>query len=226
MAAGVLMIALGYFYYLMLGITLQYVPPRTDVGFLQIKQEYIGITPWRIAFFTHVFTSMFVLAAGFTQFWRGILRKAPGLHRWMGRLYVCDVLFVTGPAGFVMALYANGGIVSRISFCTLAVLWISTTAMAWREVVGRKFAKHREWMIRSYALTLSAITLRAWKVLIALAFHPHPMDLYRMVAWLGWVPNLLLAEWLIRRTRLVRNAQPTVTSARESLETAPPVARA
>lgn len=25
------------------------------------------------------------------------------------------------------------------------------------------------------------------------------MDVYRIVAWLGWIPNILLAEWLIRR---------------------------
>jgi hypothetical protein len=54
-------------------------------------------------------------------------------------------------------------------------------------------------MVRSYALTLSALTLRAWKLGLVLAFHPKPMDLYMIVAWLGWVPNLLLAEWLISK---------------------------
>jgi hypothetical protein len=120
----------------------------------------------------------------------------------MGRLYVFDVLFVTGPAGFIMALYANGGLPSRIAFVILASLWIFTTAMAYRQVVRRKFASHREWMIRSYALTLSAISLRAWKLSLVLLFHPHPMDVYRLAAWLGWAPNLLLAELLIRRTRV------------------------
>ena len=56
-------------------------------------------------------------------------------------------------------------------------------------------------MIRSYALTLSAITLRVWKYLIVLAFEPPPMDVYRLVAWLGFVPNVLFAEWWIRRVR-------------------------
>jgi uncharacterized membrane protein len=200
MVAGLLaMPVLAWFCWLMLRIVLQYVPPSDDVAFLQIKQDIIGIAHWRIAFFTHVFSSMFVLFAGFTQFWRGILRHAPALHRWMGRLYIFDVLLVTGPASFIMALYANGGLSSRLAFSILAILWMSTTGIAFRQVLRRKFASHREWMIRSYALTLSAVSLRLWKMALAFLFHPHPMDLYRMISWLGWVPNLLLAEWLIRR---------------------------
>ncbi len=122
----------------------------------------------------------------------------------MGRVYVITVCFVTGPASLIMAFYANGGITSRIAFFTLAVLWLGTTAMGWRSILQRKWQLHREWMIRSYALTLSAITLRAWKFAIVLAFEPRPMDVYRIVAWLGFVPNLLVAEWLIRRYRRQR----------------------
>jgi hypothetical protein len=58
-------------------------------------------------------------------------------------------------------------------------------------------------MIRSYALTLSALTLRAWKWSITNTVELPPMDVYRAVAWLGWVPNLLIAELLIRRHGLV-----------------------
>ena len=58
-----------------------------------------------------------------------------------------------------------------------------------------------EFMIRSYALTLSAITLRAWKMGLANFTDITPMDRYRMVAWLGFVLNLLLAEYVIRKLR-------------------------
>ena len=61
------------------------------------------------------------------------------------------------------------------------------------------FNAHRRWMLRSFALALSAITLRAWKLALVMAFHPRPRDVYRIVAWLGWRLNLVVAEWLIRR---------------------------
>jgi hypothetical protein len=204
-----LWLALGFFTILMARITLEYWPVRNDAAFLQIKQQYLGIRHWELAFWIHVFTSMLPLLAGFTQFAPWILKKRPALHRAMGRLYVIVVCFITGPASLVMAFYANGGINSRIAFGILAVLWLGTTVLGWRAVLKRRWIIHREWMIRSYALTLSAITLRAWKFLIVFAFEPRPMDVYQIVAWLGFVPNLIIAEWWIRRSREGSLRKPT-----------------
>ena len=195
-----LYVVLGFFCLLMLRITLQYIPIRTDAAFLQLKQQYLDIIPWRIAFFVHVFTSIFVLAAGFTQFTPSILKKHKNIHRAIGQAYVFNVLFITGPASFIMALFANGGISSRMAFSVLSILWIFTTAMGWRTAMQRRFLEHKMWMYRSYALTLSALTLRLWKWLFVLLFHLRPMDAYMIVAWLGFVPNLLFAELLIART--------------------------
>ena len=196
-----LWLVLAFFTVQMARITLGYWPIRNDAAFLQIKQQYLGIKHWELAFWVHVFTSMLPLLAGFTQFAPWVLKKWPRVHRTMGRIYVITVCFVTGPASLIMAFYANGGITSRIAFVTLALIWLGTTVMGWRTVLQRKWQLHREWMIRSYALTLSAITLRAWKFAIVFAFEPRPMDVYRIVAWLGFVPNLLVAEWIIRRHR-------------------------
>ncbi len=190
---------LAFFTWLMARITIAYIPYNTDVGFLRIKQQYIDIDHWRIAFFIHVYASMWVLLAGFTQFSRKLLKNNPRLHRAMGYIYVTDVLLITGPAGFIMGIYANGGTVSRIAFISLAVFWIFFTATALIKARQKDFKAHQRFMMRSYALTLSALTLRAWKFSITNTVELPPMDVYRMVAWLGWVPNLLLAEWLIRR---------------------------
>ena len=188
---------LTFFCYLLLNITLRYIPIDYDVAFLRIKQQYIHILPWRIAFFVHVFTSMLVIIAGFTQFSPFILRNYPTVHRTMGYIYAVVLLFFTGPAGFIMALFANGGFSSRLAFLILAVLWWFTTFKAMLAVRERNFAAHRHYMLRSFALTLSAVTLRAWKYAIVWAFAPLPMDTYRLVAWLGFVPNLVLIEcWI------------------------------
>ncbi len=194
-----LMAVLLYFSLLMLRITLQYVPIRNDVAFLSIKQWVIDNDVWRVAFFTHVFTSMFALLAGFTQFSRFFLNRFPIWHRRIGYVYMIDVLFVTGPSGLIMAWYANGGWSSQLAFMVLAILWIFTTAQSWRMAMKRDFRGHQAFIIRSYALTLSALTLRAWKWLIIGIFVLRPMDVYRIVAWLGFVPNLLFAEWYIAR---------------------------
>jgi hypothetical protein len=196
-----LILLLAFFSALMLEITLQYIPISTKAAFLQIKQEYINIIPWRIAFFVHVFSSMLVLIAGFTQFSTYLLTNYRKMHRVIGKIYVFDILFITGPASLIMALLANGGILSRIAFTTLAILWIFTTTRAWRLAMARQFVEHKEWMIRSYALTLSALTLRGWKWLLIALFHLRPLNAYMIVAWLGFVPNLLFAEWLIKQNK-------------------------
>lgn len=195
----VLLVLLAFFSLLMARITVEYIPYNTDVGFLQIKQEYIDIDHWRIAFFVHVYMSLWVLLAGFTQFSGYIQSFYPKWHRVFGYIYVLDVVFITGPAGLLMGFYANGGPTSQTAFVVLAVLWIYFTAVALQKARSGDFVGHRDFMIRSFALTVSALTLRAWKWSINNSVELPPMDVYRVVAWLGWVPNLLIAEILIRR---------------------------
>lgn len=182
-------------------ITVAYIPYNTDVGFLRIKQDYITIDHWRIAFFIHVYASLWVLFAGFTQFSKWLLKNRPRLHRALGYIYVADILLITGPSGLIMGFYANGGTFSRVAFVLLSVLWIFFTVMALVKAKQKDFRAHRNYMIRSYALTLSALTLRAWKYAITNTVELPPMDVYRIVAWAGWVINLLVAEYIIFRIR-------------------------
>lgn len=211
----ILLAALGFFTVLMARITVEYIPYNTDVGFLQIKQDYIDLDVWRTAFFVHVYMSTWVLLAGFTQFSTKIRDIYPKIHRGLGYSYVLNVLFITGPASLIMAFYANGGITSKTAFILLAIGWLYFTAMAVIKARSGDYDAHRDYMIRSYALTLSALTLRAWKWSINNSVDGlPPMDVYRAVAWLGWVPNLLFAEFLIWRykqqavkIRLARNVE-------------------
>ena len=190
-----------YFTYRMALLSWPYLALDDRVAFLRIKQSVVGIPWWKAAFYVHVFTSIFLLVAGFTQFNKQVLKRYPQVHRTMGKLYVFVLLFLSGPAGFLLAIKANGGIWSQLAFTTLAVLWLWFTWQAWRSILAGRIKKHQDFMWRSFALTLSAVTLRSWKWLIVFVWAPPPMDTYRLVAWLGWVPNLLLAEWWIRRQK-------------------------
>ncbi|MGB3851495.1 MAG: DUF2306 domain-containing protein [Tunicatimonas sp.] len=178
-------------------ITLQYIPFNTDTAFLRIKQPVIGLTHYRLAFFVHVYTSMFVLLAGATQFSSSLREHQPQWHRRFGWLYVVTIVVFAAPSGLVMGWYANGGLSSQIGFCLLSVAWFYTTTKAVLTARQLNWSAHRAWMIRSFALTLSAITLRAWKFILVALLHPRPMDVYRTVAWLSWLGNLVIAEIII-----------------------------
>nr|WP_315494529.1 DUF2306 domain-containing protein [uncultured Rhodoferax sp.] len=152
----------------------------------------------------HMVCSPVALVAGALQVNRAIRTRHLVLHRWLGRLYVLAVL-LGGASGLSMAFEAQGGPVSEWGFGLLAVLWLLSTGLGF--VAMRRGARniHRDWMLRSYALTLAAITLRIYIPSSQIAGLPFE-DAYRAIAWLCWVPNLLLAEWLIRRLR--RTARP------------------
>ena len=185
---------IAFFSYLMARIVLPYLSGRLDLDFLLSKQHIIHLWYYRAAFYLHIFPALLVLAAGMTQFSDVILKKAPALHRWVGKVYVLSILGVCGPAGFIMALYSNGGWIARSSFITLSVLWWLTTWLAWRAIKKGMVQEHRKWMLRSYALTFSAVTLRVMQFVLATQSHIDMDMAYQIVAWPSWVLNLVVVE--------------------------------
>ncbi len=183
-----------YFSYLMILITIQYIPIRFDVAFLNVKEEAIQHKYYQIAFFSHVFTSIFVLLSGIPQFSETIRNRYPKIHQVLGKIYVFLILFVASPSGLIMGFHGNGGTLSIIAFIFQAVLWFVFTLMAFEYAKQRKWQKHKDFMLRSFALTLSAITLRLLKWIIVSTLAPPPMDTYRFVSWAGWAVNLILVE--------------------------------
>ena len=187
---------IGYFTYLMLQITIQYVPIDFDTAFLRIKQDEIILKHYQIAFFIHVYTSIFVLILGLFQISNWFRKKYTKWHKLMGYFYIGLILLAASPSGLLIGYYANGGWVSQFGFMLLAILWFYFTLQAFRYVLKKDFVNHRKFMYRSFALTLSAITLRLLKLGIIKAWALPPMDTTRLIAWGGWGLNLLLLELL------------------------------
>ncbi|WP_316801718.1 DUF2306 domain-containing protein [Pedobacter nototheniae] len=190
----------AYFFILMLQITLRYIPASNGIAFLQIKQtEVSSIKSYLPLFYLHVYSAIFVLVAGFTQFNTKIQSSYKKVHRVLGYFYAGVVLLFAAPSGIFIGCFANGGIISKVSFVLLGILWFYFTLKAIIFILKRDVVNHKKYMWRSFALACSAITLRLWKVILVYLFHPAPMDVYQIIAWLGWIPNLLIAEWFIKR---------------------------
>jgi uncharacterized membrane protein len=185
--------------FLMLRMIADYTALRDDVDFLRFKQAYVGYWWWKAAFYVHVFSAVAALLAGFTQFSGQLLREHRPLHRLLGRVYAYNILLINFPMGMVLAVCANGLLPGRIAFVLLDSLWFLFTYTAVMAARQGNIKKHREYMIRSYALTFSAITLRSWKFVLSRSLHIDPLHLYMIDAWMGFVPNLLVAEWWIRQ---------------------------
>ena len=125
------------------------------------------------------------------------LRRNRGLHRWLGRVYATGCI-VGGFAGFGLAFGSTAGPIAGWGFGLLAVSWIYVTGQGWLTARARRFDGHRRWMMRSFALTFAAVTLRIYLPMAALA-ELDGLQAYRAIAWLCWVPNLALMELYLRR---------------------------
>lgn len=185
----------GIVTFLSLGIVLvasRYFTFNPEVFFPEQKEVYLA---HQTGIMLHIFGGTLALAIGPFQFLTRLRIRWPQIHRWLGRIYLLAIL-LGGLAGLYMATFAYAGIITSLGFSTLAVLWLTTGFMAYRTIRAGNTVAHRNWMIRNFALTFAAVTLRLEMGLLQMAFGSKPG--YQMVAWLCWIPNLIVAEGIIR----------------------------
>jgi hypothetical protein len=130
-------------------------------------------------------------------------------HRTLGKLYLAAVL-LGGLGGLSLARFSAGGWTTHLGFAGLGVAWIGATAAAWVRILKGDVAGHRAWMTRSFLLALAAVTLRVYLPLAGLLGLPFETS-YPVIAWMCWVPNLLVAEVLVRRPG--RGRSPSIPAA-------------
>ena len=151
-----------------------------------------------VGIYSHVFAAAVALLLGPLQFSRRLRAARPTLHRVSGRIYLIAGVCAGGLAGLYMAMFAYGGIVSSAGFALLALAWLYTGWRAYAAARAADFRAHRNWMVRNFALALAAVTLRIELGLAVGAGVPFEA-IYPMLAWISWVPNLVVAEMLVRK---------------------------
>ena len=148
-------------------------------------------------FVVHAVSASLALVLGPLQFVPAWRARFPALHRWVGRAYVLSVA-VAWLSSLPLAVNAMTGVVAAAGFFALGLAWIVATGMGLARALQRRFAEHRRWMLRSFALTAAAITLRIY-LGASMAADIDEAVSYPFIAWLCWVPNMLVAEWYLLR---------------------------
>jgi len=173
-----------------------------DMGDPEFKERFDAI-PWQARL--HIIPGGLALILGAWQFHGGLRSRWTNLHRYFGRAYV---IFVLSGAigGLLLAWYAPHSPATRLGFASLGVVWFYSGVMAYLAIRTGNVPLHRQWMIRSYALTLAAVTLRIQLPLYQGALGMSFTEAYAIVAWFCWIPNLLIAEWFINQTPLRKPA--------------------
>jgi uncharacterized membrane protein len=150
----------------------------------------------------HIVAAVLFGVVGAFQFVPKLRRRRSGWHRRAGR--------VLAPAGLVVALsglwmtvfYANppgdGALLAAFRLVFGSAMAVSMV-LGFAAIRRRDFAAHRAWMTRGYAIGLGAGT-QALIHLPWILVAGQPSGLSRaLLLGAGWVINVAVAEWLIRR---------------------------
>jgi uncharacterized membrane protein len=195
----------------------------TGVFLATALPRYVGLDPTQSlvptdrgpafypALVTHIFAGSILLSAAVLQLWPWLRAHHPRVHRWSGRIYVASAI-PAGVAALVVAQYPSAGPAQHVANTLMSVLFLTFTLLGYRAVRQRRFADHREWMIRSTALAFSIVTNRFWSTLLMAVYVPggltdpsiefgSPEIEGAAIAsvWLSFVVNLLFAEWWLQR---------------------------
>lgn len=149
----------------------------------------------------HALTGGLALVIGPFQFMTAFRTRWPTAHRIAGKAYLVCVL-LAGMGALSSTIMTTAGIAAQVAFGLLNIGWMYSTYTAYRAARQLRFAVHRIWMIRSYALTFAAVLLRVflmvgivikWKLFPAAPFD----QIYTASLWSSFVVSLLFAEWFI-----------------------------
>ena len=167
------------------------------------------ITPANARFFAsplpvvlHIVSASVFAILGAFQFATGFRRRRPGWHRAAGRLLVLCGLLV-GLSGLWMTLFyprpaGDGDLLYALRLLFGSAMVVSIV-LGFAAIRRRDVIRHRAWMMRGYAIGLGAgtqvLTLMAGEMIAG-----PPSELSRaLLMGAGWVINLAVAEWVIRK---------------------------
>ncbi len=162
------------------------------------SDELLTNNLWWLFFYLHIGFGGVALVSGWPQFSKKWRQKYLKFHRGLGLTYFLAVL-ISGLASIFIAFYATGGLIAQVGFLCLGVFWLTTSFVAFLKIKTGAINDHQKWAIRSYALCFAAVTLRLWLPLFQAGFNMEFISAYKIIAWLCWVPNLIFAEFLVKR---------------------------
>lgn len=169
-----------------------YFPANFTSDFLRGREAYFFAT-YRWMFYAHIVSGPVALLAGLALTNDRFHRWRPAWHRYLGRFHMANILLLVAPSGLGMAFYAMSGALAGGGFAALAIATAACTVFGWRAAVKRHFSAHRQWMMRSFVLLCSAVTLRLVSGLATILelqsewFDP-------IAAWACWVVPLMIYE--------------------------------
>ena len=163
-----------------------------------------GFARHRTLTLVHIFPGFLFMLLGPLQFVRRIRSQHLRFHRWSGRVFV-SLGIVIGVSALAMSYKTSIGGANETAATTLfAIVFLFDLVKAFVHIRRREIARHREWMIRAYAIGLAVASIRP---IVGVFFatspltHLTPREFFGTAFWLGFTLHLIAAEAWINYTR-------------------------
>ena len=149
---------------------------------------------------THVAMGIIALLVGPVQFWLGWKSKFVS-HKKVGLIYLIAILF-SSIASFYLAVTTEVSWVFGMGLGGLGVAWVLTTGVAFLAIRKRKIELHREWMTRSYVVTMGFVFFRFFVGITSAMEIGTLFQRLEAASWFCWAFPLLFAEIIIQRKKI------------------------
>lgn len=178
--------------------TIPYFSFSKNFDFIEERSFLFQSNLYNASFYIHIAAGALCIGTALIQFSRYILKKSKAIHRISGKIYVFVVLFLGAPTGLYMSFFAKGSFWERALFMFMAGWWFITTLYGLSTIHKRNVVAHKIWMIRSYAMAMTAVTFRVYHIMFYLLGWDH-LENYEVSLWISVIGNMLFAEWVIWR---------------------------
>ena len=167
--------------------------------YLNLTPESYGPYFWpRVSWLLpHVLFGLAATLLGPLQFWSRIRRDHIRVHRMMGAGYLLSVAF-GGIAGLGLAATSGVTLTYAVGLATLSVAWLTTSGMAFGAIRRRNITQHKQWMIRSYVVTLAFVTFRVFEDLMIYLDIGSETERLTLMSWACWAIPLLFTEVVLQ----------------------------
>ena len=152
----------------------------------------------------HVLPGGILLTLAPFQFSRRIPSRHIQFHRWSGRVLIVTTFVVVLTALYFGVLAPYGGPYEVIATILFGGFCLAAVCRAFLAIRRRQVARHREWMIRAFAIAIGISTIRIVGGVFDMVLTPagyHPQEIFVLSFWTGWLITLGAAELWIRYTR-------------------------
>ena len=188
---------------ILIGLLISYYVIDRAFPMLIVTEENYGTYYFPRVFwvFPHIVLGIFATIIGPFQFMSKIRNKYLKTHRQLGRVYIVSTI-LSGISGMYMAATSGVNLPFAVGLFVLGFAWSVSAIMAFVSIKNKKIALHKDWMIRSYVLTLAFVSFRFVEDILMALKIGSPEEVLVLMSWACWAIPLFIAEICIQGSKI------------------------